>query len=104
MTVEEVREELREAWRRVQNGTDPVWEDQAKAALIRVALEKEEFISDDVWDTGLEPTRENRALGPIFMAAKRAHLIEKTDRVRPSVRSHLSGKPVWRSLIVKNTA
>lgn len=48
---------------------------------------------------GLTGTREDRALGPVFQRAARKGWIVKTDRVRPSVRSHLSGKPVWRSLL-----
>lgn len=84
---------------RVERHADPAWLEAAYQALLRCARARESFISDDVWSFGLEATREDRALGAVFMRAKRAGVIVKTDRVRPSVRSHLSGKPVWHSLI-----
>jgi hypothetical protein len=84
---------------RVERHADPAWLEAAYQALLRCARTRESFISDDVWEYGLERTREDRALGAVFIRAKRAGLIEKTDRTRPSVRSHLSGKPVWQSRI-----
>jgi hypothetical protein len=89
-----------EALRRVDEHADPEWKDVAYDAVVLTARNFREFISDDVWKVSdLPSTREDRALGPVFLKASRAGLIAKTDRVRPSVRSHLSGKPVWRSLI-----
>ena len=86
----------------VESATDPDWRKKALFAIRRTAERRLEFISDDVWaDSKLEGTREDRALGPIFRAAAKEGWIEKTDRVRPSVRSHLSGKPVWRSLVYR---
>jgi hypothetical protein len=54
-----------------------------------------------VWETGLDCTREDRALGPIMQKAARLGWCIKTDRVRPSRRSRMSGKPVWKSLLYK---
>ena len=90
-----------EALERVEAGAEPDWQAAALAALEITARRLPDFISDDVWDSGLPSTREDRALGPIFLAAARAGWIAKTDRVRPSRRSHASGKPVWRSLIYR---
>jgi hypothetical protein len=88
------------ALKRVEEASDAAWEERAYQAVKQTAQLMEEFISDDVWEqTGLEAPREARALGPVFLHAVKAGWIRKTDRVRPSVRSHLSGKPVWRSLI-----
>jgi len=85
---------------RVEQASEPDWEGKAFVAVRKTAEAFREFISDDVWShTGLEKPREGRALGPVFLHAVRAGWIRKTDRVRPSVRSHLSGKPVWESLI-----
>lgn len=85
---------------RVEQAAEPEWKDVAFEAVRTTAQRLPEFISDDVWEIGgLESTREDRALGPVFLRASRAGICVKTDRVRPSVRSHLSGKPVWRSLI-----
>jgi hypothetical protein len=88
-----------EALAAVDDHAEPEWKDEALEAVYRTAVRLPEFISDDVWDSGLPRTREDRALGPVFMRAARLGWMRKTDRVRPSVRSHLSGKPVWRSLI-----
>ncbi len=90
--------------KRAGAAADRAWLDQAAEALIRCALDKSSFISDDVWHYGLESTREDRALGIVFKRAALAGLITKTDRVRPSVRSHLAGKPVWVSNIFGRAA
>jgi hypothetical protein len=54
---------------------------------------------DDLWDAGLEAPTSPRALGARMQAAARRGSMVKTADYRPSVRSHLSPKPVWRSLI-----
>ena len=88
------------ALKRVDEAADPDWKETAYAAVVRTARALPEFISDDVWEVGgLTSTREDRALGPVFLRIARERVAVKTDRVRPSVRSHLSGKPIWRSLI-----
>ncbi len=94
------KEARAEALKRVDEAAEPEWKDMAYEAVVKTALRLPNFISDDVWETGgLDSTREDRALGPVFLRAARDRVCVKTDRVRPSVRSHLSGKPVWRSLI-----
>ena len=81
---------------------DPAWAGQALTAIRKTAETHVEFISDDVWRHGkLAPTRENRALGAVFKHAVSLGWMTRTNRSRASVRSHLSGKPVWRSLIYK---
>lgn len=86
----------------VDAGADPRWKALALDAVRRTCEQRAEFISDDVWEVGnLPSTREDRALGPVLRQAARQGMCVKTDRVRPSVRSHLSGKPVWRSLLVR---
>ena len=64
---------------RVTVSADAAWLDQAAEALIRCALARADFISDDVWQYGLDGTREDRALGIVFLRAKRAGLITKTS-------------------------
>lgn len=91
-----------EALDRVDEAADPAWKEIALEAVYRTCLVRDLFISDDVWVVGdLPRTREDRALGPVFLRAARLRYCVKTDRVRPSVRSHLSGKPVWRSLLYR---
>lgn len=84
----------------VEEHADQDWFALALHVLHQVAVSQPDFISDDLWSTGLLPsTREDRALGPVFLRAARLGWIKKTNTTRPSVRSHLSGKPVWISLI-----
>jgi hypothetical protein len=98
----DVPEQTAQVLAQVEENTDEEWREQALQAVERTCLSLPEFISDDVWDTGaLESTREDRALGPIMLAARNRGWCTKTDRVRPSKRSHLSGKPVWRSLLYR---
>lgn len=79
---------------------DAVWQKQALDAIRKTCEARPDFISDDVWEVGdLDSTVEDRALGPVMRRAARNGWCERTDRTRPSVRSHLSGKPVWKSLI-----
>jgi hypothetical protein len=90
------------ALKAVADSTDEGWRIEALEAVRRTALRLPSFISDDIWESGLEQTREDRALGPVMLKAARIGYCRKTDRVRPSVRSHLSGKPVWESLICQD--
>jgi hypothetical protein len=84
---------------------DPAWAGQALTAIRKTAETHAEFISDDVWRHGkLAPTRENRALGAVFKHAVALGWMTRTNRSRASVRSHLSGKPIWKSLIYKGGA
>lgn len=100
LTLEDAELARDESLRQIDRAADPSWKDEAYEALRATARNLPEFISDDVWVIGgLSSTREDRALGPVFRRAVREGLIVKTDRVRPSARSHASGKPVWRSLI-----
>jgi hypothetical protein len=94
-----------EALAQVDAHAAPEWKQLAYEAVRNVARRRASFISDDVWAlTDLPPAREDRALGPVFRKAAHDGLIRKTDRTRPSVRSHLSGKPVWESLIYEGRA
>jgi len=88
-----------DAIRAVSEAADPAWCIAALEAVRLTCVRHREFISDDVWDSGLDSTREDRALGPIMLEAKRLGYCCKTDRTRPSRRSHGSGKPIWVSLI-----
>lgn len=103
-SLEEAAAARDEAMRRVDRAADPDWKDEALAAVRRTCEALEEFISDDVWEHDLPGTREDRALGLVIRRAKDLGWCEKTGRMRPSVRSHLSEKPVWRSLIYAGEA
>jgi hypothetical protein len=79
---------------------EPEWKELALEAVRRTCEALPEFICDDIWEVGQLPSaREDRALGAVMRRAAREGLCVRTDRTRPSVRSHLSPKPVWRSLL-----
>ena len=89
-----------EAMQRVDEAAEPDWKALADEAIRQTCLTRPEFFVDDVWEVGnLPQTREDRALGPRMRAAAKAGWCVRTDRTRPSVRSHGSPKPVWRSLL-----
>ncbi len=94
-----VRAETERALRSVEANSDPTWADKALEAIRQTALRMPHFFVDDVWEMGLPGTIEDRAIGPVMLRAARLGYCRKTDRVRPSVRSHGSGKPVWESRI-----
>jgi len=47
-----------------------------------------------------DSTHNDKALGPVMLKAKRLGMCTKAGTLRPSLRSHLSGKPVWISRLV----
>jgi hypothetical protein len=84
---------------------DSQWQDKAYATLVRYLKRHHEFFVDDFWaGTRLAYPSNARALGPVVLRASREGLMEKTGEHRPSVRSNLTAKPVWRSLIVDEAA
>ncbi len=96
---DKVSKQLKLALDKVEAGTEPGWRAQAIDIVRRVCQAKADFFCDDIWAAGLPPTNNDKALGPIMMFAARQGWCKKTDRVRPSIRSHYSGKPVWESLL-----
>jgi len=75
------------------------WNDAA-FEFVRAYLEThDDLFVDDLWEAGLAEPPSPRALGPVLQRAARAGLMARTGEYRPSARSHLSPKPVWRSLV-----
>jgi hypothetical protein len=99
LTLDEARAQAEHAITAVELCSNREWAAIALEAVHQVALSRETFISEEVWDTGLPSTREDRALGPVLRKAAVLGWIRRTDRTRPSRRSHGSGKPVWASQI-----
>jgi hypothetical protein len=88
----------------VEANADESWLADAYDALVAYLKGHEEFFVDDWWQrTGFREPREARALGPVVMRAARAGLMEKTGNFRKSIRSNMTEKPVWRSLIYRVT-
>ena len=88
-----------EGMTRVDAATADTWKTEADDFIYRYLLTHRELFCDDLWAAGLPEPPSPRALGPRMLKASKAGWMRKTDRVRPSVRSHMTGKPVWLSLI-----
>jgi hypothetical protein len=97
LSLDDAFSERDRALEAVEEHADAEWLAEALTAVYRTAERLPNFIPDDVWITGLEATREDRALGPVLLRASRMGWIAKDPegRTRPSKRSHGSGKPVW---------
>lgn len=84
----------------VAANADDDWMADAYDALVAFLQRNKEFFVDDWWSaTQIREPRESRAFGPVVMRASREGLMEKTGEFRKSVRSNMTEKPVWRSLI-----
>lgn len=88
-----------EAMQAVDETTSETWKVYADEFIHNYSKHHLYVHVDDLWEAGLEKPPSPRALGPRMLAASRAGWIRKTDRVRPSVRSHMTGKPVWISQV-----
>lgn len=77
----------------------PSWLELAIEAVRQACLDRPVLISDDVWATGLQSNGHDRALGQAMKEGVRRGWMVKTGRMRPSVRSHGSPKPEYRSLL-----
>jgi hypothetical protein len=89
------------AMARVERGAGESWNEHAFKVLKEVARQLPELTSDDLWDAGLAPPAEKRAIGPVFTRGGNAKLIEATNRFRPcrSPSRHAAPVRIWRSLI-----
>jgi hypothetical protein len=77
------------------------WVDETLRLVVRVALSKRAFTTDDVWHLQPEMPREPRAMGAVMVRARKAGYVECTDRTLESDRESCHHRPlrVWRSLI-----
>lgn len=96
----QARAERDDALRRVDAHGDPNWKIAAYDFLHAYLIAHDTMFVDDLWAAGLPPAPgDDRVLGSIFQKAARAGWMEKSGTYRPSVRSHMTEKAVWRSLI-----
>jgi hypothetical protein len=92
----------------VDKHDSPTWIPIVVEAVKRIALDKREFTSDEVWaetETKVHIPFEPRMMGNALRTAQQNGWIEKTDRVRKSARAACHGRPVaiWRSLLWKKS-
>jgi len=102
-TKESSRKKRDEALAQVDAAADAAWKEEAWAAMVAYLETHEEFFVDDLWEDGLSQPREARAIGPIILRAASQGLMKKTSKSRPSVRSNMSIKPIWRSMVFRAT-
>ena len=92
------RERRDEAMTRVDDHAPDDWKTAADAGIRYLARSRVEFTTDDVWqhlaerDVPMPP--EPRALGPRMMAAAKAGVVSRTDRVVPCKRPERHGAPI----------
>lgn len=83
------------------------WQREALALARRYCESHQYVFADDLWSWGLAKSASDRALGEVIKIAARLGWIEKIPypgipdafASKKSVRSNLSPKPLWRSLI-----
>ena len=56
---------------------DQDWTEAALEKVAAVARHLEEFTTDDLWDAGLDETRENRALGAVMRRQLRPRTLRR---------------------------
>ena len=89
-----------------KTGASPSWIRNVVEIVKKIAVERREFTSDEVWDeasTKIADPIEPRVMGNALKTAQQNGWIEKTDRVKKSSRAVCHGRPVaiWRSLLWK---
>jgi hypothetical protein len=99
------------ALEQVAKNANPVWMDFALACVYACAATRQRFTSDNVDELlGAVPnspaTHEKRALGPVFISAKRKGWIVATNELKNSERSSRHNAPlrVWVSRIFSREA
>ncbi|MEE4717850.1 hypothetical protein V2K69_17615 [Pseudomonas alliivorans] len=85
---------------------DKAWSDEAYEIVIKVAKDKKEFTSDDIWAAGLQKPEEARALGGVMRKARIRGVIEKTGRSQCTTQpeSHGADINIWMSKIYAGSA
>lgn len=91
---------------RAERNADPIWYEDALAAVEHCARAEREFTSEDVAALIGRSIREPRALGAVFRVAKDKGWITATERFVPATHPSRHRAPirVWKSLIVVEEA
>lgn len=90
------------AMEQVAANAEPGWNTEALSTCHAVATRLPRLATDDLWEAGLPPTRENRALGPIMReACRRGWIVPLDGEDRKSKCKWQHGRPLqlYRSLI-----
>lgn len=79
---------------RAAAGAGISWQEAAEAVVLRLARDRDEFTSDDIWATGLAKPAEPRALGAVMNRLARAHSIVKTGRYVKTSQASRNNAPI----------
>lgn len=103
MTLDQAIAAAEHGQRIAADNAGPHWATQVDRHIHDYLTKVPELHTDRFWDyleqCGIE--FRGRAIGARYKAAAKRGWMTKTDRVKPSVRSHGTGKPVWKSNIYK---
>lgn len=90
-----------EAIERGYSAIDDAWKEAAYNAAVSVARQKQFFIGDDIWATGLYKPKEARVLGGVMRRVAADGVCRKTGRMvkSDSPKSHSTYTTEWESLI-----
>lgn len=87
----------------VAANTPEEWRDLALAEMEQYLRDNPTFHVDEWWDhwdaKNLPQPHNQRAIGPVIKTIASRGFMERSGAYMKSVRSHLSEKPVWNSLI-----
>ena len=81
-----------------------IWAAYCDDYIEKYAREHPTLFVDELWASGLMEPISPRALGPRILSASLRGIIERSGMTRPSVRSRMGHKPVWKSLIYEGRA
>lgn len=102
-TPEEESQETAEAIARIDQSTPETWRAAALAAVEHIARTHPRFTTEDVWpvlSTTETLVHDNRALGPIMLAARRAGWIRESGNYQRAERmAHKRPVRIWESLL-----
>jgi len=89
-----------DAIERAEIGAGHDWNQFAEVCVRAIAAICDEFTADDIWEYGLTPPREPRALGAVLMRLSRGGTIAKTGRYVATKRASRNAAPiaVWRAV------
>lgn len=99
-TADEARAARDQGMELVDSNASEAWKQKALQSILLYLRTHEVFFIDDFWrDGGFPPGSHDKAIGPLIRRAATNGWMVKTNEARPSVRSHMTPKPVWKSLV-----
>lgn len=104
MNPETAQQSRNDAMARVESNANAEWKAFMLDLVKDFAADHDEFTADQIYDQydmmdDAPATHEPRAFGPVMMRAEKSGYIKKTNRFKPSLRSHATPRRVWASCL-----